>query len=202
MSEETPAASEEAATEAPQEPKVRRISNRNPRKSAKTETDREPPPMDSGEAGREAEVPSEEFQQESNGGTSQGDESPKQEQKRSNRRRRGKGKSGAKDTGEARDGDRQPENGADPATEDEAGEAGNEQEKPPRREQPQPSPRPQQMQRKRPDPEKVAKNAWKIYLAEVSEEGVALIGDNDARELARRCFRLSEIFLEEEDRRH
>ena len=53
----------------------------------------------------------------------------------------------------------------------------------------------------KPDREKVAKNAWKIFLAEVSEEGVALIGDNDARELARRCFRLSEIFLEEEHKR-
>ncbi|MFM2198521.1 MAG: hypothetical protein RLZZ505_1953 [Verrucomicrobiota bacterium] len=62
--------------------------------------------------------------------------------------------------------------------------------------------RPQsQKPRRKLDPEKVAKNAWKIFLAEVSEEGVALISDNDARELARRCFRLSEIFLEEEDKR-
>jgi hypothetical protein len=51
------------------------------------------------------------------------------------------------------------------------------------------------------DPEQLAKFAWKIYLAEVSEEGVALIGDNDARELSRRCFRLAEIFLEEQSRR-
>jgi len=51
------------------------------------------------------------------------------------------------------------------------------------------------------DPEKVAKLALKIYLAEVSEEGVALIGDNDAKELSRRCFRLAEIFIEEESRR-
>ena len=28
-----------------------------------------------------------------------------------------------------------------------------------------------------------------------------VFGDNDARELARRCFRLSEIFLEEEEKR-
>ncbi|QTN33411.1 hypothetical protein HZ994_14160 [Akkermansiaceae bacterium] len=61
--------------------------------------------------------------------------------------------------------------------------------------------RPQQPPRRKPDPEKIAKNAWKIFLAEVSEEGVALIGDNEARELARRCFRLSEIFLEEAGRR-
>jgi hypothetical protein len=51
------------------------------------------------------------------------------------------------------------------------------------------------------DPESLAKAAWKIYLAEVSEEGVALVGDQDARELARRCFRLAEIFLEEQGRR-
>ena len=43
-----------------------------------------------------------------------------------------------------------------------------------------------------------AKKAWDIYLAEVSEEGVELFPDNDARELARRSFRLAEIFLQEE----
>jgi hypothetical protein len=59
----------------------------------------------------------------------------------------------------------------------------------------------QQKLRPKLDSARVAKNAWKIYLAEISEEGVALIGDNDARELARRCFRLSELFIEEEDRR-
>lgn len=58
-----------------------------------------------------------------------------------------------------------------------------------------------QAPRVRIDPEQLAKFAWKIYLAEVSEEGVALIGDNDARELSRRCFRLAEIFLEEQGRR-
>jgi hypothetical protein len=46
-----------------------------------------------------------------------------------------------------------------------------------------------------------AAHAWQIYLAEVSEEGVALIGDQDAKELARRCFRLAEVFLEECARR-
>jgi hypothetical protein len=51
------------------------------------------------------------------------------------------------------------------------------------------------------DSEQLAKFAWKIYLAEVSEEGVALVGDGDARELSRRCFRLAEIFLEEQARR-
>ncbi|MFT3991440.1 MAG: hypothetical protein QM680_08510 [Luteolibacter sp.] len=64
-------------------------------------------------------------------------------------------------------------------------------------------PRPQQQQHQRPkvDTEEQAKKAWKIFLAEVSEEGVALIGDHDAKELARRCFRLAEIFIEEQGKR-
>ncbi len=77
---------------------------------------------------------------------------------------------------------------------------------------PQPAPHPGQQQRQqqpqhaspsrpRLDPELLAKFAWKIYLSEVSEEGVALIGDNDAKELSRRCFRLAEIFMEEQSRR-
>jgi hypothetical protein len=61
---------------------------------------------------------------------------------------------------------------------------------------PQPAP-----PRPRIDPELLTKMAWKIYLAEVSEEGVALIGDNDAKDLSRRCFRLAEIFIEEQTRR-
>ena len=44
----------------------------------------------------------------------------------------------------------------------------------------------------------LCKKAWEVYLAEVSEEGVELFPDNDARELARRSFRLAEIFLLEE----
>jgi len=62
------------------------------------------------------------------------------------------------------------------------------------------APHPVQKTRSKLDPEKVAKLALKIYLAEVSEEGVALIGDNDAKELSRRCFRLAEIFMEEHSR--
>ncbi|RYD48367.1 MAG: hypothetical protein EOP85_03680 [Verrucomicrobiaceae bacterium] len=67
--------------------------------------------------------------------------------------------------------------------------------------QPQQPQQHQQQQRPRIDPELLTKMAWKIYLAEVSEEGVALIGDNDAKELSRRCFRLAEIFAEEQMRR-
>jgi hypothetical protein len=69
------------------------------------------------------------------------------------------------------------------------------------RQRPQPAPQPQQTLRPKIDPELLTKMAWKIYLAEVSEEGVALIGDNDAKDLTRRCFRLAEIFIEEQSRR-
>ncbi len=65
---------------------------------------------------------------------------------------------------------------------------------------PRPNP-PQQQPRPKIDSEQLSKMAWKIYLAEVSEEGVALIGDGDARDLSRRCFRLAEIFIEEQMRR-
>ena len=65
----------------------------------------------------------------------------------------------------------------------------------------QPPPRPAAPQaRVKMDPELLAKFAWKIFLAEVSEEGSALINDREAREVARRCFKLAEIFLEEQGR--
>lgn len=66
---------------------------------------------------------------------------------------------------------------------------------------PQPQHQPQQQQRNPADPKELATKAWKIFLAEVSEEGVSLISDHDARELSRRCFRLAEIFLDEQGRR-
>jgi hypothetical protein len=60
----------------------------------------------------------------------------------------------------------------------------------------------QQHQQRQPvNQEMLAKRAWKIFLAEVSEEGVSLINDQDARELSKRCFRLAEIFLDEQGRR-
>ena len=62
-------------------------------------------------------------------------------------------------------------------------------------------PVPQPAGKQRGDPAALTKAAWKIYLAEISEEGVSLVGDQDARELARRCFRLAEIFLDESGRR-
>ena len=52
------------------------------------------------------------------------------------------------------------------------------------------------------DHEEVEKKAWKMFQAEVGEEGLALIDDHDAREISRRCFRLAEIFLDEAARRN
>ena len=48
------------------------------------------------------------------------------------------------------------------------------------------------------DDKKVAQRAWKIFLGEVGEEGLALIADKDARELARRSLRVAEIYSQEE----
>jgi len=180
MPEQTEAASEEAASE----PKVRRISNKNPRKTAKAPKSE---PESEVKLPNEVDVPSEEFDHSSPSTPDESDSSPDSsgESKRKNRRRRGKGKPKA---GEAEE----------TVAESKAEEAPEQRDRQPQRAQQVPQP---QKARRKLDPEKVAKNAWKIFLAEVSEEGVALIGDNDARELARRCFRLSEIFLEEEDRR-
>ncbi|WP_302016187.1 hypothetical protein [uncultured Akkermansia sp.] len=51
------------------------------------------------------------------------------------------------------------------------------------------------------DGKKVAARAWKMFLAEVSEEGLALMDDQTAREAARRAFRCAEFFMMEECRR-
>jgi len=64
-----------------------------------------------------------------------------------------------------------------------------------------PAPVSQSAPRSKVDSEEVAKKAWKIFQAEVGEEGLALIDDHDAREISRRCFRLAEIFLDEAARR-
>jgi len=51
------------------------------------------------------------------------------------------------------------------------------------------------------DPALLAKQAWKIYLGEINEEGVTLIDDKAARQLAQRSFELASIFLDEQVRR-
>jgi hypothetical protein len=126
---------------------------------------------------------------------------PKPDKKRVNRRRRGKGKSSVQKDEPLAASQAPGEEIISLALEDPKPRP-EQKDRTESRDKPQEN-RPQQPHkpRRKPDPGKVAKNAWKIFLAEVSEEGVALIADNDARELARRCFRLSEIFLEEEDKR-
>jgi len=59
---------------------------------------------------------------------------------------------------------------------------------------------PEKSRKPRHDPSELSRMAWKIFLAEVSEEGIALLGDQDAREIAQRCFRLAELFLNEQAR--
>jgi hypothetical protein len=109
--------------------------------------------------------------------------------KRKRRRKKGKG-------GKPQDPAPQPDaDAAQDGGDDSPARPAAPQGQPPRPQHPQQPPRPKL------DSDAVAKLACKIYLAEVSEEGVALIGDSDAKELARRCFRLSEIFLEEQARR-
>ncbi len=199
MSDETTPATEEVAAEAEPKPKVRRISNKNPRKAAKSAKTEKPV---------EQEVPTEEFDSSppAEGADNDGkpDASGDAKRKNNNRRRgRGKGKSSQNEA-------EQPEgessvseetiNLADPDQNDSSHRQDRQERQGGRKDQQ--KQRPSQKQRPKLDSDKVAKNAWKIFLAEVSEEGVALIGDNDARELARRCFRLSEIFLEEESRRN
>lgn len=113
--------------------------------------------------------------------------------KRKRRRRKGKGQgSGAQNAGEALRDEAQLAAVTEPKSSEPA------QEPRPRPHQGAPAPQPP---RPKIDPELLTKMAWKIYLAEVSEEGVALIGDNDAKDLSRRCFRLAEIFVEEQMRR-
>jgi hypothetical protein len=114
-------------------------------------------------------------------GTSSAQDNPK----RKRRRKKGKG-NGPQNTAVQTDGDSAPQPSVEPA------ETPSPNAQPPRHSQP---------PRLKLDPELLAKFAWKIYLSEVSEEGVALVGDNDAKELSRRCFRLAEIFMEEQARR-
>lgn len=45
------------------------------------------------------------------------------------------------------------------------------------------------------DPEELVRRAWKIYLGEVTEEGLALMDERTAAEASRRAFRVAELFL-------
>lgn len=178
-------------------PRVRRISNPRPKKSSKAAS-----PENSVSAG-EGEVPVPEREGHSDSPPHVGSDWPEPEAesaggnplltestKRKRRRRKGKSAPGG------------PQHASGAADDEviaanisEAKSPESPQENRPRQN---PAPLPQ---RPKVDPELLTKMAWKIYLAEVSEEGVALIGDSDAKDLSRRCFRLAEIFIEEQNRR-
>ena len=46
-----------------------------------------------------------------------------------------------------------------------------------------------------------AKMAWKLYQADIAEEGLELVREEDGRKLAVRSFDLARVFLEEKARR-
>jgi hypothetical protein len=46
----------------------------------------------------------------------------------------------------------------------------------------------------------LSKKAWKIFQADIAEEGIALVDDKTGRNLALRSFELARMFLEEEGR--
>ena len=204
MPEEPSKNSEEPANQKPQEPKTRRVSNKNPRKAAKQTSKRATTPkVDTGdnEPGGEATFPIISDDAGSNS-KPEHDEGSRQEPKRNNRRRRGKGNASepTQNSDQGREGGAPSKNDSTSSKDDleegtEKREPSNPNGQAENRQRPAKKPRIQH------NPKKVAKKAWKIFLAEVSEEGVALIGDNDARELSRRCFRLAELFIEEQSRR-
>ena len=201
MSEETAASPEiSVKSEAVSAPRARRVSTPRPKKTAKAVVPEEPAveipsipfptsaapePEDDFEAPQQAGNDWAEPEGESAGGGQSQSDGPK----RKRRRRKGKGQSVG------------PQNGGGPSNEEVYTIAVQEPVKSAEAPQPRPTPQPHQPQRPKVDPELLTKMAWKIYLAEVSEEGVALIGDNDAKDLSRRCFRLAEIFIEEQTRR-
>ena len=227
MSDE-PASSPDTSSPAPEPAtRVRRISNPRPKKAAKTAktakvADEAPAAAVESAAPTLAAAPSHgetapspvsaSYEEARENGSSQENDWPEPEPaqtgggsqesgKRKRRRRKGKGQSSGGPVNASQGGE--GETPAFPAESKPADFKAAE----PKHPEPRPNPpqgggyaQPQQ-QRQRFDPELISKLALKIYLAEVSEEGVALIGDNDAKELSRRCFRLAEIFIEEQSRR-
>ena len=175
-------------------PRVRRISNPRPKKATKVAKKQAPPAIEEMESTpfpspEPVEAPAVGEWPEPEAESAGGPLAPGEGAKRKRRRRKGKGQGN--------------QNVSGPLGED-AEQSANSQEstaRPQPTQQPPQQPQAQPQQRSKVDPELLTKMAWKIYLAEVSEEGVALIGDNDAKDLSRRCFRLAEIFIEEQSRR-
>lgn len=63
-------------------------------------------------------------------------------------------------------------------------------------------PQAQQPTQPRVNPDELVRRAWKIFLGEVTEEGLALMDDRTAAEASRRAFRVAELFLQEAARRN
>lgn len=217
MSDETVSSPENSpAAKAEATPRVRRISTPRPKKVAKEAAPAESAPAESAAPEPVAvvvEIPSIPFpttsrraerpESQAQGGTDWpepeaeaggGPQSQSESSKRKRRRRKGKGQGNGpqNNAGEPPNEEFQPSGVSEPRPADVPQD---------QRPRPQPAPQHPPQPRAKIDPELLTKMAWKIYLAEVSEEGVALIGDNDAKDLSRRCFRLAEIFIEEQTRR-
>lgn len=56
-------------------------------------------------------------------------------------------------------------------------------------------PQTQQPAQPKVNPDELVRRAWKIFLGEVTEEGLALMDDRTAAEASRRAFRVAELFL-------
>lgn len=205
MSDENDSAPENLPSPANESaPRARRISTPRPKKAAKpSEPAAEAPAPESVHADHSeaSEAASSEGDWPEPDAANGGSNSPSESAKRKRRRRKGKGQSSASPNGSVQGQEA-------PATTigelNESFEQAAPAPRPPAGPPPVKGPQPQQQQqppRVKIDPELLTKMAWKIYLAEVSEEGVALIGDADAKDLSRRCFRLAEIFIEEQSRR-
>lgn len=208
MSDDTSASPENAASAEPA-PRVRRVSNPRPKKQAAAESPvpakSEEPATPAPEAPSSGEWPEAETISE---GSGSGDA-----KRNKRRRRKGKNNKGVREADAPVDNHEDqvipvvvessepapeaPDSAPAPAPAPTPAAKPQPQQQNPQHQQQ----RPQQHQRTPIDPQVLAKKAWKIFLAEVSEEGVSLINDNDARELSRRCFRLAEIFLDEQGRR-
>lgn len=204
MSDETDSAPENLPSPTDESaPRVRRVSTPRPKKAAKPSKPAAEAPAPATASADHSEVPetasSESDWPEPDAATA-GTASQTENAKRKRRRRKGKGQSSASQNGGAPGHDTPVVTISDL---NESFEQSTPVPRPPVSQPPLKGPQApqQQPQRVKIDPELLTKMAWKIYLAEVSEEGVALIGDADAKDLSRRCFRLAEIFIEEQSRR-
>ncbi len=50
------------------------------------------------------------------------------------------------------------------------------------------------------NPQELSDKSWQVFLAEVSEEGLSLVGAKEAQEVARKSLEVTKIYLETRDR--